>query len=101
MLSPEMRGALETVADAVINAIPNLASNMKQEEAKKLKVKNNDDAMLGHAHGFILGSFSTTFQRNKRPTNEEEYQQARDIVYNRTDEIMKVIFKANEKDKEN
>lgn len=53
--------------------------------------------MLGHAHGFILGSFSTTFlAENKRPTNEEEYQQARDIVYNRTDEIMKAIFKANE-----
>lgn len=97
MLNPEMRGALETIADAVINAIPNLASNMKQEEAKKLKVKNNDDYMLGHAHGFILGSFSTTFlAENKRPTNEEEYQQARDIVYNRTDEIMKAIFKANE-----
>jgi hypothetical protein len=97
MLNPEMRGALETIADAVVNAIPNLAFNMKQEEAKKLKVKNNDDYILGHTHGFILGSFSTTFlAENKRPTNEEEYQQARDIVYNRTDEIMKAIFKANE-----
>jgi hypothetical protein len=27
------------IAEAVINAIPNLASNIKQEEAKKLKVK--------------------------------------------------------------
>jgi hypothetical protein len=97
MLNPEMRGALETISDAVVNAIPNLAFNMKQEEAKKLKVKNNDDYILGHTHGFILGSFSTTFlAENKRPTNEEEYQQARDIVYNRTDEIMKAIFKANE-----
>jgi hypothetical protein len=96
MLDSEMRGALETISDAVINAIPNLASNMKQEEAKKLKVKNNDSYMLGYAHGSILGSFSTTFlAENKRPTNEEEYQQAREIVYNRTDEIMKAIFKAS------
>ena len=51
MLNPEMRGAVETIADAVINAIPNLASNMKQEEAKKLKVKNNDDYMLGQLNG--------------------------------------------------
>jgi hypothetical protein len=96
MLDSEMRGALETTADAVINAVPNLASNMKQEEAKKLKVKNNDDYLLGYAHGEIMGSFSTTFlAANKRPTNEEEYQQAREIVYNRTDEIMRAIFKAS------
>jgi hypothetical protein len=96
MLDSEMRGALETIADAVINAIPNLASNMEQEEAKKLKVKNNDDYMLGYAHGEIMGSFATTFlAENKRPTNEEEYQQTREIVYSRTDEIMKAIFKAS------
>jgi hypothetical protein len=96
MLDSEMRGALETIADAVINAVPNLASNMKQEEAKNLKVKNNDDYLLGYAHGEIMGSFSTTFlAANKRPTNEEEYQQAREIVYNRTDEIMRAIFKAS------
>ena len=95
MLDSEMRGALETIADAVINAIPNLASSMKQEEAEMLNVKNNDDYLLGYAHGEIMGSFSTTFlAENKRPTNEEEHQQARDIVYNRTDEIMKAIFKA-------
>lgn len=34
MLNPEMRGALETIADAVINAIPNLAFNMKQGKRK-------------------------------------------------------------------
>jgi hypothetical protein len=97
MLDSEMRGALETIADAVINAIPNLASSMKQEEAEMLKVKNNVDYLLGYAHGEIMGSFSTSFlAANKRPTNEEEYQQAREIVYNRTDEIMKAIFKANE-----
>lgn len=28
-------------------------------------------------------------------TNEEEYQQAQEIVYSRTDEIMKSIFKAS------
>jgi hypothetical protein len=94
MLDLEMRGALETIADAVINAIPNLASSMKQEEAEMLMVKNNDDYLLGYAHGAIMGSFSTTFvAANKRPTNEEEYQQAREIVYNRTNEIMKAIFK--------
>ena len=32
---------------------------------------------------------------NKRPTNEEEDQQARDIVYNLTDEIMRAICKAS------
>jgi hypothetical protein len=96
MLDTEMKGALETIADAVINGIPNLAYNMKQEEAKKLKVKNNDDYLLGYAHGEIMGSFATTFlAENKRPTNEEEYQQARKIVYNQTDKIMKAIFKAS------
>jgi hypothetical protein len=43
-----------------------------------------------------MGSFATTFlAENKRPINEEEHQQARDIVYNRTDEIMKAIFEAS------
>ena len=43
-----------------------------------------------------MGSFATTFlAENKRPTNEEENQQARDIVYNRTDEIMRAISKAS------
>jgi hypothetical protein len=96
MLDSEMRGFLETIAEAVINAIPNLASNMKQEEAKKLKVMNDDDYLLGYAHGAIMGSFATTFLAEyKRPTNEEEDQQARVIVYNRTDEIMRAISKAS------
>ena len=96
MLDSEMRGVLETTADAVINAIPNLASSMTQEEAKKFNVKNNDDYLLGYGHGEIMGSFATAFlAANKRPTNEEEYQQAREIVYNRTDEIIKAIFKAS------
>jgi hypothetical protein len=43
----------------------------------------------------IIGSFATTFLAEyKRPTNEEEYQQAREIVYDQTDEIMKAIFKS-------
>ena len=96
MLDSEMRGSLETIADAVINAIPNLVSNMRQEKAKKLKIKNNNDYLLGYAHGEIMGSFSTTFlAENKRPINEEEDQQAHEIVYSRTDEIMKAIFKAS------
>jgi hypothetical protein len=96
MLDSEMRGSLETIADAVINAIPKLVSTMRQEEGKKLKVRNNDDYLLGYAHGEIMGSFSTTFlAENKRPTNEEEDQQAHEIVYSRTDEIMKAIFKAS------
>jgi hypothetical protein len=69
---------------------------MKQEEEQKLKVKNNDDYLLGYAHGAIMGSFATTFlAENKRPTNEEEDQQARDIVYNRTDQIMRAISRAS------
>jgi hypothetical protein len=95
MLDTHMRGILDKIIDQVINSIPLRLYSLRRREGKELQVRNEDDYMLGFAHGAIMGGFITTFSAiHRRPTNYEEDQEARRLALNRSPEIREAILKA-------
>lgn len=96
MLDTHMRGVLDKIIDQVIISIPLRLSSFRKGEAKELRVSNEEDYMLGFAHGAIMGGFITTFSAiHRRPTNYDEDQEARKAALNRTPEIREAIFKCS------
>jgi hypothetical protein len=94
MLDTQMRGILDKIIDQVIISIPLRLYSLRKREAKELQVRNEEDYMLGFAHGAIMGGFITTFSAiHRRPTNYEEDQEARRVALNRTPEIREAILK--------
>jgi hypothetical protein len=94
MLDTQMRGILDKIIDQVIISIPLRLYSLRKSEAKELQVRNEEDYMLGFAHGAIMGGFITTFSAiHRRPTNYEEDQEARRVALNRTPEIREAILK--------
>ena len=94
MLDTYMRIVLDKIIDQVIISIPLRLSSLRRGEAQELQVKNEEDYMLGFAHGAIMGGFITIFSAiHRRPTNYDEDQEARRMALNRTPEIREAIFK--------
>jgi hypothetical protein len=94
MLDTHMRGILDKIIDQVINSIPLRLYSLRRGEGKELQVRNEEDYMLGFAHGAIMGGFITTFSAiHRRPTNYEEDQEARRLALNRSPEIREAILK--------
>jgi hypothetical protein len=94
MLDTQMRGILDKIIDQVIFSIPLRLYSLRKGEAKELQVRNEEDYMLGFAHGAIMGGFITTFSAiHRRPTNYEEDQEARRLALNRSPEIREAILK--------
>jgi hypothetical protein len=94
MLNTEMRGTLEQIIDQLLTAIPQKPPT-RREDMEKLHIENEHDYTLGFAHGAIMGNFVVVFMVTmKRPLHEEEEQEARSIVFNRTPQIRDAMFKS-------
>ena len=94
MLNTPMRGILDKIIDQVIISIPLRLPSLRKGEAKELQVRNEEDYMLGFAHGAIMNGFVTTFSAiHRRPTDYEEDQEALRVALNRTPELRDAISK--------
>jgi hypothetical protein len=92
MLDTQMRGILDKIIDQVIISILLRLYSLRKGEAKELQVRNEEDYILGFAHGAITGGFITTFSAmHIRPTNYED-QEARRLALNRSPEIREAIL---------
>jgi hypothetical protein len=90
-----MRGTLEQIIDQVLIAIPLRKSSLQMGEAKGLHVKNEEDYLLGFAHGAIMGNFVAVFLGiMKRMPNDEEAKEVQTVAFNRTPQLREAIFKS-------
>jgi hypothetical protein len=95
MLAPQIRGTLDTIIDPMLNVIPREMSYLRDGGANVLHVKNLEDNLLGFVHGAIMGSFNVVFSGiMKRQPNNEEQEEARNIVFRRTSQLRDAIFKS-------
>jgi|GEM_PF-1020629 hypothetical protein len=94
MLQPQIRGTLDTIIDQMLTVIPREMSYLRDGGAKVLHVKNLEDYLLGFVHGAIMGSFNVVFSGiMKRQPNDEEQEEAQNIVFQRTSQLREAIFK--------
>jgi hypothetical protein len=93
MLAPQIRGTLDTIIDPMLNVIPREMSYLRDGGANVLHVKNLEDYLLGFVA--IMGSFNVVFSGiMKRQPNNEEQEEARNIVFRRTSQLRDAIFKS-------
>jgi hypothetical protein len=94
MLQPQIRGTLDTIIDQMLTVIPREMSYLRDGGAKVLHVKSLEDYLLGFVHGAIMGSFNVVFSGiMKRQPNDEEQEEAQNIVFQRTSQLREAIFK--------
>ena len=94
MLQPQIRGTIDTIIDQMLTVIPREMSYLRDGGAKVLHVKNLEDYLLGFVHGAIMGSFNVVFSGiMKRQPNDEEQEEAQNIVFQRTSQLREAIFK--------
>jgi hypothetical protein len=93
-LDLEDRGLLDSLIDNMVKKLPDFVRAFRAEE-RKYQIKNEEDFMLGWAHGRITATFSAfRISKKGQSLTVEEANQVERILQKRMGELRSAIFEA-------
>ena len=94
-LDPTIRGKLENQIDIGIQSIPQLIATSRTKSFRNhFQIREEADLVLGWITGYILRAFQDFFLiENNRKPNDDEINDAFDLIDKRLPAIKEAIFK--------